>query len=859
MNATVERFKRFDTLRREEQEQALGDAADWLDADIAAIEARVQSDSEDLIADLTGKHRLSQVMVRNRKSVVGGFMPRKAAIWEVTLTTPEEEAYAAVNQYVRTGYARSRTDRNNALGFLMATFQKLNASSSHALKVSLLRRIERLESVTDSDRRQELLEETDLEERPTADALEELLSQRVDSDWEEVRELERIVDLLERIDLDSKAKRLIDNLATIAEDDPNAKVIVFTQFRATQDYLRDHVGHPWAVNLFHGQLTPQEKDASVARFRDAPGPQLLISTEAGGEGRNFQFCHIMVNYDLPWNPMKVEQRIGRIDRIGQRHPVTIFNFSTLGTIEERVVQVLTTRIGVFTETIGGLDPILGEVESDLRKIFLLAEEEARREFAALEGRIQTRVAQARQAEKRLGDLIMDTRSYRKEEVEQLLQRTGQVRADHVKSFVLGALSQLRVVIDRDTEHAGVFHLRLGPHFEHVFPDVFREDSNRAVTFDLSVALEREEVEFLAFGHPIVDGLVDYVRRTDYGGVTSYRRVMSDEVAPTRGWFFVYVLELQGMMVTRELLPVFIGDDGSRDPWTAEWLLERAMTGRREEFPEAPALPPRNAAFDEAVALADQEAVGRLLERQAEIEGTNGRLLAEERDKRERLYGYRAQAARDKLEANRRILDRIRISPEDADRRILPVWEKNVETAERMLEVIAQEREARLGELIGRDHVAAQHELLTASFVSVEPDPRPVFDEIRSHLAPQLFAQFQRLSASISASHLTARRATLEKRREQLLLLARRHRFQIGLATSIADALLEALKTAGQYAPAERMLLNGAIGYFLELEDEAHDLKDPRGFEDDAQVARSVLEVLGHTELASSLAVTPSAA
>ena len=106
----------------------------------------------------------------------------------------------------------------------------------------------------------------------------------------------------------------------------------------------------------------------MARFRDGDGPQILISTEAGGEGRNLQFCHMLVNYDLPWNPMKVEQRIGRIDRIGQKQPVTIFNLSTTGTIEERVLEVLSDRIGLFEETVGGLDPILGEVERDLRSI-----------------------------------------------------------------------------------------------------------------------------------------------------------------------------------------------------------------------------------------------------------------------------------------------------------------------------------------------------------------------------------------------------------------------------------------------------------------------------------------------------------
>jgi superfamily II DNA or RNA helicase len=858
LNVTVERIKRFKELGEAEREEALADAEGWLGQDAAEIEARAQEQGEDLVSELQGKHRLSQVMVRNRKSVVGGFMPRTAAIWEVELTELEARVYAEMGHYLRTGYARSRADQNNALGFLMSTFQKLNASSSHALKRSLIRRIERLETVTDADRRVDVLDDVDLDESPTADALEELLSQRLDSDWEEVRELERIVELLEEIKLDSKAAQLIKNLAKIAADDPETKVIIFTQFRDTQEYVRDHIGLPWTVNLFHGQLKPQEKDAAVARFRDDRGLQVLVSTEAGGEGRNFQFCHIMVNYDLPWNPMKVEQRIGRIDRIGQKRPVTIFNFSTKGTIEERVVQVLTARIGVFKETIGGLDPILGEVESDLRKIFQLGEDEARRAFATLEGQLESRVAEARRVEKRLGDLIMDTRSYRKGEVEALLQRQRTVSAHHLKSFVLGAMSTLGVVIDRDPNHDGVFFLRLGAKFEHVFPEEVRIDRHRVVTFDLSVALERDEVEFLAFGHPLVDGLVEHVRATDFGGITSHRVVLTGDVAPARGWFFVYVIELQGMTMTRELLPVFVSEDGTADPELAQWLLDRSMSNRREEFgPIEPELPPRNAEFEAAVVAADGAAMGRLLERQSEVEATNGRLLTEERGKRERLFNYRAQAARDKLAANRRILERIRASPEDADRRILPVWEKNVEGVERMIESITQERSKRLADLDGRDHVSAQHELLVASFVAIEPDPKPLFDQVRGAMTPSMFAQFQRLCVTVSAAELVARRTAVQKRRGQLIQLARKHRFQIELATSIADALIAALDDVGRYSSSEITLLKGAVEYFIELEDDTHDIKDPKGFEDDAQVARSVLEVIGRADLSSS--VTPPVA
>ena len=97
------------------------------------------------------------------------------------------------------------------------------------------------------------------------------------------------------------------------------------------DELGRQISSDYSVTCFHGQLKAEEKEEAIRKFR--VDHQVLISTEAGGEGRNLQFAHVLINYDLPWNPMKVEQRIGRIDRIGQKHAVTIFNMSTLGTIE----------------------------------------------------------------------------------------------------------------------------------------------------------------------------------------------------------------------------------------------------------------------------------------------------------------------------------------------------------------------------------------------------------------------------------------------------------------------------------------------------------------------------------------------
>src|SRR5439155_3769133 len=127
---------------------------------------------------------------------------------------------------------------------------------------------------------------------------------------------------------------------------PSEKVVIFTQFIETQEFLVAALRQDGlTVSMFNGQMTLEEKEDAVRRFRERD--QILVSTEAGGEGRNFQFCHLMVNYDLPWNPMRVEQRIGRLDRIGQTRPVHVYNLYCEDTVEERVLDVLANRIGLF--------------------------------------------------------------------------------------------------------------------------------------------------------------------------------------------------------------------------------------------------------------------------------------------------------------------------------------------------------------------------------------------------------------------------------------------------------------------------------------------------------------------------------
>ena len=274
----------------------------------------------------------------------------------------------------------------------------------------------------------------------------------------EISRIDRVIELLRRIGIDSKALTFTEKLRELFEEDADGKVIVFTEFRETQDMLVQlSAAQGWSAHRFHGQLDALQKDNAIESFRVGTGPQILVSTEAGGEGRNFQFAHILVNYDLPWNPMRVEQRIGRVDRIGQEHPVTIFNFHVRGTIEGRILDVLEQRIRLFEESIGGLDPILGDAEADIRTALRATADERDRELERVAQRLEERVLQARIAETQLKDFILDTKSFSAEIAQTALQEKQSVSQADFERLMTGLLRSVNTWVGARTGHSRTPH------------------------------------------------------------------------------------------------------------------------------------------------------------------------------------------------------------------------------------------------------------------------------------------------------------------------------------------------------------------------------------------------------------------
>lgn len=683
-----------------EREALTAEVGHYLDLDREEVEKLLSEESAQEIAiRLRSEHRLSEIMVRNRKSIVGGFQPRRATRWEVSLSTEESEIQRLMRTVLDRGFRLAEETNQNALGFLMVILQKLLASSSRALAVSLKKRRDAAKhALTESEFESELVDDQEVSQ----------LASRVAPD-QEIPTIDLLISHLEQIKIDSKTQVLLDQLAKLFDTDQDAKVLIFTEFRETQDMLFEAIDDKgWGAWRFHGQLTADGKEAAVQGFRTSHGPQVLISTEAGGEGRNFQFCHYLVNYDLPWNPMKVEQRIGRLDRIGQKHPVSIFNFHVEETIEGRILDVLERRIRVFEDTVGGLDPILGEAEADIRKAIRLAEEDQERELERLGKRLEARVVEARRAEKKLRDLIMESKSYSAEIAQTALGEQSPISPEAFEEFMFQLLKSARTWIDSprpNGERRIVFHAPFT--LEH--PEVIQGQEVRRVCFDPRVEVDSDEVEYFGFGHPIVDALVKRVLEEKKLGLTAVRR-LPGSTAAVSGWQFNWLISIAGLSKKEFVYPVFIDDEMHSHSGIAQELVESS----RRFQPETSSVLPDLEHFDQAVELA-QKLAGSKQDEELDRARADAEARADLLEERTRaLYDYRMRATEDRINLSNRTLERLRRSEDAQQQKALPLWEANLSRAEAEQAANRDDLERQLLEIRNSRHPTGEFSLLNVA-------------------------------------------------------------------------------------------------------------------------------------------------
>lgn len=607
---------------------------------------------------LTELHPLSQALVRNRKSQLDIVSDRRARRFLVPQSNLETELYLEISGYIQENYEQARAQKNLAVGFLMVTYQKMLTSSSHALRVSLRRRAKRLRDQLGAARaanvklaRDSAEDIIDAEEQ--SESLE-LLEGGWLADVELRQEIDHLESLAARLDQvrDSKALELLKVLDLIRQQGPDEKVVIFTQFIETQHFLAYALKeNSYSTALFNGKLNPEEKEEQIQHFRE--GAQVLISTEAGGEGRNLQFCHFLINYDLPWNPMKVEQRIGRLDRIGQRHPVTIYNLAYENTVEERVLDVLEFRIDLFTRSVGALDPILGEIERDIERIVLGDAVRAKEELEQYGRGLEERVATARAKEDVLADFILDRASLRRDQANELLEHKPLASHKDLRTFVAGAMPYLGGTLTEHPEGGDVVSLspRLAARMG------VRQSVVRGA-FEPRAALAMEELDFFAFGHPLLDGLVDACLALDSGGVGGRE---ADDV-PAGLWIeFIYRITAGGVRPRGLLIRHLVDEDGVQS--SAE-LSRLDFTSRPVEFP-VPEWAAAAAAASER--LFDEELSSRREQLLTEHEATREQELL----RAERIYQFREFRLQSDISRAERWLDERAIGASQKDQRVMP--------------------------------------------------------------------------------------------------------------------------------------------------------------------------------------------
>ncbi|GIQ71309.1 ATP-dependent helicase [Xylanibacillus composti] len=283
------------------------------------------------------QEELSKVMIRNRRGDADvNFTKRHVKNVLLDLSKEEYELYQGVTEFVKGRYREAGGDLSSVLS--LVTLQREVCSSRDAVFITLVNLFKK--TPEDSPLRAKI--------------------------WE-------LVDKIKQIQANTKAEKAME---IIRESDE--KVIVFTEYRATQEYLLQYLKKENMIAVpYRGGMNRGKKDWMMDLFRGRA--QVMVATEAGGEGINLQFCRRIINFDLPWNPMRVEQRIGRIHRLGQKDDVQIYNLSTRGTIEEHILNLLHEKINMFELVIGQLDLILerleqgGSLESRLYRIMLEAE------------------------------------------------------------------------------------------------------------------------------------------------------------------------------------------------------------------------------------------------------------------------------------------------------------------------------------------------------------------------------------------------------------------------------------------------------------------------------------------------------
>jgi ATP-dependent helicase HepA len=351
----------------------------------------------------------------------------------------------------------------------------------------------------------------------------------------------------------------------VEKSQPGEKYLLFVETLAClEDLHRKLMAHTTLkIAIFHEKLSAVDRDLQVAAFRHQPEIQILLSTEMGGEGRNFQFCQNLILYDLPWHPAKVEQRIGRLDRLGQTGDIHIWIPYFSGGYEAAVTKLMHQSVGVFSQTIGGIDYALESIAHRMTELILSCAPAV--DWQHLFEETQKQVAQSQQDLDAEKDIILDNSSFSPGRVEPFFRSIPNDLEEQLEQFGLEYAAMHENMHLRDAGQnrfkcENIASLRGSQSKHQGFLGTFRRE----------VALDHvNDTEFLSFGHPFIEHACDWAETYPEGQATL--AVLQTNGQPQSGFVYIYFLDIPDTKAhlktyIDELLYVFAVDEqGQRKP------------------------------------------------------------------------------------------------------------------------------------------------------------------------------------------------------------------------------------------------------------------------------------------------------
>ncbi|MES2179295.1 MAG: helicase-related protein [Gemmatimonadota bacterium] len=576
---------------------------------------------------------LDGVLTRTKKADVAPFAVRQAKSIHLSFTDAERAFYDAVTAFCAERYVASGGN-----GFGAITYQRQVCSSIPAMR-------ELLRTIAAEDDRETIDDgtswyEDDSERRSLTPAEQELLDNAMTA--------AHAVG-----DVDAKYRCFEELIVNLIDDQRVERIMVFSFFRRTIRYLERRLGSRYRVGVIMGGMSLEERAEVVDSFKKGE-IQILLASEVGGEGLDFQFCNVLVNYDLPWNPMRVEQRIGRLDRYGQRHEkILIYNLLVEDTVESRIFGRLFERIELFNAAIGDLEAILGEAVSELTKDAMDLRLTAEQQSAKAE-KLAQQLIHKKQIEGQLAqgkDALLSNEQYLLDRFGALQRGRAYLTADELANFCTEALerhfprtritrsgsrwwlrpdSKFAEYVRREIYGAGADgHLH---HVSHVLRPLVRlrsaAEAEQAIgiTFEADEGFDDRQLELMSPQHPYVQALVRRSQDESLNrlSVARLRVAASADLDVGSHALVLYKIQSTGLRPLRRLEAVAIPlGRGSPVRMPAEWLGQflEAMTDAEQRD-----RPASGSALDRALESGDQLLVDSVQSERNEIEGRQNDLV-----------------------------------------------------------------------------------------------------------------------------------------------------------------------------------------------------------------------------------------